>query len=96
MTSQVPIVQKRDIFRGRTKNPSAERKQTDDHLFGHENWARMGAEGEGLTCGFPPKWMSADGLTLWSVFSVYGEGGKKGVNAHDRFNMVKATLKPAS
>jgi hypothetical protein len=35
--------------------------------------------------------MSADGLTLWSVFSVYGEGGKKGVNAHDRFNMVKAT-----
>ena len=56
----------------------------------------MGAEGEGLTCGFPPKWMSADGLTLWSVFSVYGEGGKKGVNAHDRFNMVKATLKPAS
>jgi hypothetical protein len=56
----------------------------------------MGAEGEGLTCGFPQKWMSADGLTLWSVFSVYGEGGKKGINAHDRFNLVKATLKPAS
>jgi hypothetical protein len=54
----------------------------------------MAAEGEGLTCGFPQKWMSPDGLTLWSVFSVYGEGAKRGINAHDRFNLVKATLKP--
>jgi hypothetical protein len=52
----------------------------------------MGAEGEGLTCGFPQKWMSDDGLTLWSIFSVYGGGAKQGINAHDRFNLVKATL----
>jgi hypothetical protein len=63
MTSQVPIAQNRDIFRGRTKNPSAEREQTDDHLFGGKNRARMGAE-----------------------------GGKKAINAHDRFNTVKTTL----
>ena len=44
------------------------------------------------TCGFPQKWMSADGLTLWSIFSVYGAGAKLGINAHDKFNLVKATL----
>jgi hypothetical protein len=53
MTSQVPIVQNGDIFRGRTNNPSAERKQTDDRLFGGKNRAGMGAEGEGMTCGLP-------------------------------------------
>lgn len=57
-----------------------------------ENWGGMGPKGEGLTCGFPQKWMSADGLTLWSIFSVYGEGAKTGIKAHDRFNLVKATL----
>ena len=36
--------------------------------------------------------MSADGFTLWCVFSVYGAGAKKGVKAHDCFNLVKATL----
>ena len=36
---------------------------------------------------------SADGLTLWSIFSVYGDGAKKGINAHDKFNLVKATLR---
>jgi len=60
----------------------------------YEDWGQMAAEGEGLTCGFPQKWMSPDGLTLWSVFSVYGEGAKRGINAHDKFNLVKATLKP--
>jgi hypothetical protein len=60
----------------------------------YEDWGRMGAEGEGLTCGFPQKWMSADGLTLWSIFSVYGNGAKRGINAHDKFNVIKATLKP--
>ena len=60
----------------------------------YEDWGKMGAEGEGLTCGFPQKWMSADGLTLWSIFSVYGDGAKRGINAHDRFNLVKVTLKP--
>ncbi len=58
----------------------------------YEHWGHMGAEGEGLTCGFPQKWMSADGLTLWSIFSVYGGGAKQGINAHDRFNLIKATL----
>jgi len=37
--------------------------------------------------------MSADGLTVWAIFSVYGEGAKRGINAHDRFNLVKATFK---
>jgi hypothetical protein len=57
-----------------------------------EDWGGMGGEGEGLNCDFPQKWMSPDGLTLWSVFSVYGLGGKKGINAHDKFNLVKTTL----
>jgi hypothetical protein len=60
----------------------------------YERWGDMGTEGEGLTCGFPQKWISADGLTLWSIFSVYGDGAKRGINAHDRFNLVKATLQP--
>jgi len=59
----------------------------------YEDWGQMGAAGEGLTCGFPQKWMSADGLTLWSIFSVYGDGAKQGINAHDRFNLVKASLR---
>jgi hypothetical protein len=58
-----------------------------------EHWGSMGAAGEGLTCDFPQKWMSPDGLTLWSIFSVYGPGAKTGIKAHDRFNLVKATLK---
>lgn len=60
----------------------------------YENWGEMGVEGENLSCGFPQKWMSADGLTLWSIFSVYGDGAKIGIKAHDRFNLVKATLRP--
>jgi hypothetical protein len=53
----------------------------------------MGADGEGLTCSLPQKWMAADGLTLWCIFSGYGNGAKQGINAHDGFNLVKATLK---
>jgi hypothetical protein len=56
------------------------------------NWGGMGMAGEGLTCEFPQKWMSADGSTLWAIFSVYGEGAKQGIKAHDRFNLIKATL----
>jgi hypothetical protein len=52
----------------------------------------MGMDGEGLSCEFPQKWMSADGLTMWSIFSVYGEGAKQGIKAHDQFNLIKATL----
>jgi hypothetical protein len=58
----------------------------------YNDWGEMGSEGEGLTCSFPAKWMSADGLTLWCVFSAYGEGAKRGIDAHDKFNLVKATL----
>jgi len=57
-----------------------------------EDWGRMGREGHGLSCEFPQKWMSADGLTMWSIFSVYREGAKQGIDAHDKFNLVKATL----
>jgi dipeptidyl aminopeptidase/acylaminoacyl peptidase len=58
----------------------------------YEPWGRMGTEGEGLICSFPQKWMSADGLTLWCVFSAYGSGAKQGIDAHDKFNLVKASL----
>ena len=58
----------------------------------YENWGGMGVEGEGLSCEFPQKWMSADGLTLWCIFSAYGDGAKKGIKAHDRFNLVRAKL----
>jgi hypothetical protein len=58
----------------------------------YENWGGMGTAGEGLTCEFPQKWMSEDGLTLWGIFSVYGEGAKQGIKAHDRFNLIKVTL----
>lgn len=58
----------------------------------YDDWGGMGHEGEGLTCTFPPKWMSSDGLTVWCVFSAYGPGARKGIGAHDRFNLVQATL----
>lgn len=57
-----------------------------------ENWAGMGDQGQGLTCSFPVKWMSPDGQTLWCIFSAYGPGAKQGVDAHDKFNLVKATI----
>ncbi len=41
-----------------------------------ENWGGMGRKGKGLTCGFPQKCMIDDGLALWAIFSVYGEGAK--------------------
>jgi hypothetical protein len=53
----------------------------------------MGADGEGLTCTFPQKWMSADGRTLWCIFSVYGKGARQGIDAHDKFNLVRAALR---
>jgi Domain of unknown function (DUF4185) len=60
-----------------------------------EDFGRMGADGEGLVCTFPPKWMSADGRTLWCVFSAYGGSAKTGIVAHDRFNLLQATLRLA-
>jgi hypothetical protein len=58
----------------------------------YNDWGGMGKDGEGLTCEFPQKWMSADGCTLWAIFSAYGDGAKQGIKAHDRFNLVKITL----
>ncbi len=58
----------------------------------YDDWGEMGPGGYGLTCSFPRKWMSADGLTMWCVFSVWGDGGKTGIAAHDHFNLVRATL----
>jgi hypothetical protein len=58
----------------------------------YDSWGGMGHEGWGLTCSFPQKWMSDDGLTMWCVFAVYGAGARQGINAHDRFNLVKVSL----
>lgn len=58
----------------------------------YDTWGEMGPEGHGLNCDFPRKWMSSDGRTMWCVFSVCGDGAKKGINAHDRFNLVKVRL----
>jgi hypothetical protein len=52
----------------------------------------MTSGGEGLSSSFPTKWISADGLTMWNVFSVYGSGAQRGIFGHDRFNLVKTTL----
>ena len=52
-------------------------------------WLGM-AGGENLGIGLPTAWMSADGRTLWAVFSCYGLPGC-GVY-HDRFNLMRATL----
>ena len=58
----------------------------------YSDWGRMDTAGEGLTCEFPQKWMSADGRTLWAIFSAYGEGAKRGIRAHDRFNLIEVKL----
>ncbi|HUT95552.1 MAG TPA: DUF4185 domain-containing protein [Thermoguttaceae bacterium] len=58
----------------------------------YETWGEMGLEGHGLNCDFPQKWISPDGLTMWCVFSVYGAGAAQGIQAHDRFNLVKVSL----
>lgn len=60
-----------------------------------EHWGGMGSSGWGLTCHFPEKWMSADGRTLWAVFSVWGGSARQGIDADDRFNLVKVTLDAA-
>jgi hypothetical protein len=56
----------------------------------YERWLGMTAgSGSQLGVNFPTKWISADGLTMWAVFSVYGAGTGM---YHDRFNLKKATL----
>jgi hypothetical protein len=61
----------------------------------YENWGGMTTEGEGLSCEFPPKWISAEGKTMWCIFAVYGDGAKKGIGAHDRFNLIRVNLEIA-
>jgi hypothetical protein len=58
----------------------------------YSDWGGMAADGEGLTCDFPQKWMRSDGLSAWAIFSVYGGSAKRGINAHDRFNLVEVTF----
>ncbi len=31
-------------------------------------------------------------MKLWSIFSVYDDGAKTGINPHHRFNLVNVTL----
>lgn len=53
----------------------------------YADWGRFGAaqaDGDYLGLHFPAKWMSADGKTLWGVFS--------GLHALDSFNVVEARL----
>jgi hypothetical protein len=57
-----------------------------------DNFGGMTSSGEGLSSNFPTKWISQDGLTMWNVFSLYGDGAKEGINRHDRFNLVRVRL----
>jgi hypothetical protein len=50
----------------------------------HDNWDGFGGT-EALEYDLPTKWISADGLTMWCVFSSTG--------VLDSFNLVKVTLK---
>ncbi len=52
----------------------------------YDNWGNLGPEsfGDYLGLRFPLKWISADGQTLWAVFSSLGQ--------YDSFNLVKTTL----
>jgi hypothetical protein len=57
------------------------------------HWGGMGTTGEGLLCSFPQSWMSTDGTTLWCIFSAYGAGARRGIDAHDKFNLIRAELR---
>lgn len=52
----------------------------------------MGPEGQGLSSSFPQKWMSEDGTEMGNIISVWGPGGEKGYDLHDRLNVVKVTI----
>jgi hypothetical protein len=53
----------------------------------YDDWGNLGPEsfGDYLGLHLPTKWMSADGQTLWAVFSSVGK--------YDAFHVVKATLR---
>jgi hypothetical protein len=52
----------------------------------YDNWGELGSEAYGDYLGLvlPTKWISADGCTLWAIFSSLGQ--------YDSFNLVKATV----
>jgi hypothetical protein len=56
----------------------------------YDTWGNLGPEsyGDYLGLRFPTKWISADGKTLWGVFSSLGR--------YDSFNLVKVRLTVAS
>jgi hypothetical protein len=56
----------------------------------YENWGNLKTEtaGDYLSLRIPSKWISADGRTLWGVFS--------GLKSFDSFNVVRAVLGDAS
>jgi hypothetical protein len=56
----------------------------------YEDWGGFNeTAGEATGFSFPAKWISADGKTLWAVFSGENNGGD---NEFDSFNLVRVTL----
>jgi hypothetical protein len=56
----------------------------------YEDWGGFNeTAGEMTGFNFPAKWMSADGKTLWAVFSGENHGGE---NEFDSFNLARAIL----
>ncbi|HZO23389.1 MAG TPA: DUF4185 domain-containing protein [Steroidobacteraceae bacterium] len=55
----------------------------------YDHWGDLGSESRGDFLGLvlPTKWISADGRTLWAIFSALGQ--------YDSFNFVRATLSVA-
>lgn len=53
----------------------------------YDDWGKLGPESHGDYLGLvlPTAWMSADGRTVWAIFSSLGR--------YDSFNVVKASLK---
>jgi hypothetical protein len=47
---------------------------------------------EGLSMSFLQKWMSADGKTMWAIFSTWGPGARRGINADDKLNLVRVRV----
>jgi hypothetical protein len=58
----------------------------------YDDWGSFNERaGEANGLGFPSKWISADGRTLWGVFSGQDKG-RNGTNDFDSFNLAQATL----
>jgi hypothetical protein len=54
-----------------------------------DRWLGIGGGGY-LGVQFPSAWLSADGRTLWAVFSCYGDGCGR---YQDRYNLISGTLR---